>query len=70
MVFIMVTKRGLEFLRTSLPDTIEVMNSAMPTMGEEEVQMLTASLRKIRKHLVNQFVDFKSEGDSQQAEVR
>jgi DNA-binding MarR family transcriptional regulator len=59
---VMVTKRGLEFLRTSLPDTIEVMNSAMPTMGEEEVQMLTASLRKIRKHLVNQFVDFKSEG--------
>jgi ribosomal protein S15P/S13E len=38
------------------------MNSAMPTMGEEEVQMLTASLRKIRKHLVNQFDDFKSEG--------
>lgn len=58
---IIVTKRGLELIRTSLPDTLEVMNSAMPTMSEEEVQMLTASLRKIRKHLVNQFVRFKSE---------
>lgn len=59
---IIVTKRGLELIRTSLPDTLEVMNSAMPTMGEEDVQMLTDSLRRIRKHLVNQFVDFKSEG--------
>lgn len=59
---VIVTKRGLELIRTSLPDTLEVMNSAMPTMSEEEVQMLTAFLRKIRKHLVNQFVGFKSEG--------
>jgi DNA-binding MarR family transcriptional regulator len=59
---IIVTKRGLELIRTSLPDTLEVMNSAMPAMGEEEVQMLTAFLRKIRKHLVNQFDSFKSEG--------
>jgi DNA-binding MarR family transcriptional regulator len=59
---IIVTKRGLELIRTSLPDTLEVMNSAMPKMGEDEVQILTASLRKIRKHLVNQFVGFKNLG--------
>jgi DNA-binding MarR family transcriptional regulator len=58
---IIVTKRGLELIRTSLPDTLEVMNSAMPTMGEKEVQTLTASLRKIRKHLVNHFVGSKKD---------
>jgi DNA-binding MarR family transcriptional regulator len=58
---IIVTKRGLELIRTSLPDTLEVMNSAMPTMSEKEVQTLTASLRKIRKHLVNHFVGLKKD---------
>ena len=68
---IIVTKRGLELIRTSLPETLGVMNSAMPTMGEEEVQMLTAFLRKIRRHLVNQFAGFeKVRGDSQHAEVQ
>ena len=59
---VMVTRKGLDSIRESLPVTLEVANSAIPQLSEQEVQTLTTLLRRIRKHLVNQIKNRASEG--------
>ncbi len=51
---VFITKKGLDSVRKSLPSTMEITNTALPELSQEQMQELTTVLRKIRKHLVAQ----------------
>jgi DNA-binding MarR family transcriptional regulator len=51
---VIITKAGTNSIKKTLPRLREISNSSMPTLSEEEMKTLTATLRKIRKHLLSQ----------------
>jgi DNA-binding MarR family transcriptional regulator len=51
---VIITRKGVDLIRANLPRTIEISNSAIPGLAEEEMQTLQASLRRVRKHLLSQ----------------
>ena len=56
-----ITKKGLESIRVSLPSTLEISNTAMPSLSQEQMEELNAILRQIRKHLLGQIKNSASE---------
>ena len=58
---IIITRKGLQSIRESLPRTQEVTNAALPNLSREQIQELGTILRQIRKHLINQINDSASE---------
>jgi len=55
---VIITRKGLDSIRANLPRTLEISNSAMPALSEEETQTLRTTLRMIRKHLLSQTKNF------------
>lgn len=51
---ITITRKGLDSIKANLPRTMEISNSALPGLSEEEIRTLSAILRRIRKHLIRQ----------------
>lgn len=48
---VMITKKGLNLVKESLPTTLEIANSAMPQLDEAEIRACATFLKKVRKHL-------------------
>jgi DNA-binding MarR family transcriptional regulator len=51
---VVITSKGLEEVRTSLPTTLDVVKRGMPGLSEEEMHALGDILRKIIKYLTNE----------------
>ncbi len=49
---VVITKKGLDSIRESLPSTIETINTAMPDLDEEQMKYFHEILKKIRKHII------------------
>jgi len=51
---VIITRKGLDSIRESLPHTLEISNTAMPSLSQEQMQELNTILRQVRKHLLSQ----------------
>jgi MarR family 2-MHQ and catechol resistance regulon transcriptional repressor len=51
---VQITIKGLDVVRKSMPDNLEIVNSSLPILSEEETQALQPILKKIRKHLLDE----------------
>ncbi len=51
---VIITKKGLDSIRESLPNTIETINTAMPAFSKEQMEEISAIMRMVRKHLLAQ----------------
>lgn len=51
---VIITKKGLDSIRENLPDTIETINTAMPTLSKEQMEEISSLMRMVRKHLLAQ----------------
>jgi MarR family transcriptional repressor of emrRAB len=58
---VMITRKGLDAIRASLPHTLDVNKTALPVLSEEEMQTLRTILGRIRKHLLSQIKDYAGE---------
>ena len=50
---VVITKKGLDSIRESLPHTIETINTAVPSFSKEQMEEISRVLRQIRKHLLS-----------------
>jgi DNA-binding MarR family transcriptional regulator len=50
---VVITSKGLGLIRKNLPYTLEVMNQAVPTLSQKQMQEFINILRQIRRHLLN-----------------
>lgn len=57
---VVITAKGLGSIRENLPDTLEVMNQAVPTLSQKQMQEFITILRQVRRHLANQLLRGKS----------
>jgi DNA-binding MarR family transcriptional regulator len=64
---VVITKKGLDSIRESLPSTIETINDAMPQLSKGQMEVIGAIMRQIRKHLLSQIesaaADSSDDGD-------
>lgn len=51
---ISITKKGVDSIRESLPHTLKISSTAMPSLNREEMEQLNSILRRVRKHLISQ----------------
>lgn len=51
---VIVTKKGLDSIRESLPNTMETMNVAMPMLTKKQMEEIGAIMKLIRQHLLAQ----------------
>lgn len=51
---VIITRAGTQSIKKTLPILREISNSSMPILSEEEMKTLTATLKRIRKHLLSQ----------------
>lgn len=56
-----ITRKGLDSIKESLPHTLQISNTAMPTLSQEQMEELNAILRQIRRHLLSQIKNSASE---------
>ena len=51
---VVITSKGLEVVRASLPEAQDIIRNAIPSLSEQEAHILGDILTKIRKHLADQ----------------
>jgi DNA-binding MarR family transcriptional regulator len=55
---IVITRKGLDLARTSLPVSLQIFTSSLSLLGKKHTQQLKVNLRAIRKTLYSKFEDF------------
>lgn len=57
---VIITRKGLDSIKESLPYTLEVSRKSMPSLSQENMQQLITILKQIRKHLLSQIANSRS----------
>ncbi|MFO7773748.1 MAG: MarR family transcriptional regulator [Dehalococcoidia bacterium] len=54
---ISVTEKGIQFVKNSLPLTMDISHECMPILTTEELEQMSSLLRRIRRHILKRMAD-------------
>jgi DNA-binding MarR family transcriptional regulator len=52
-----IARKGVDSIKENPPSILEISNTAMPSLSQEEMEELNDIMRRIRRHLLNLISD-------------